>query len=217
MTLPSTLPSSLMQDWPKHYYEISDINLREACLLERLAGTSDSKADSEADQIRLFLLRQRFGNSPLPERIRKGMPLTISRPRPDLFLRAWLMLKASYHRGKPLFGKEKARAELCENLSALCIPSVSPGPHADSARYFPLLRAEWRNFAEVFLRSCMRDSAYRSPILGMFSVSDAQLATRIANEIDLVTQDIPGAFGLANDCADLRDIMLCAHAEHFSV
>lgn len=211
MTLPPALPAALMKDWPAHYYEISDINLREACLLELLTQTPDSRED----QIRLFLLRRRFGSSPVPERIRRGMPLVINRPRPDLFLRAWLMLKASCHRGSSLFGKERARTELLENLSALCIPAVSPGPYADSAHYFPLLRAEWKNFAGVFLRTCLRDSAYRSPILGIFSLSDAQLAARIANEIDLVTQDIPASFGLAKDCISLREVMLRAHAEHF--
>lgn len=207
----SSLPTEKLADWPAHYYELTDIDLREACLLHILK----EQPDSEDNKIRLMLLRRRFGSSREAQRILDGAPHRRRAPRPDAFLRAFILLKAGYHRGSSLLNRKREKAEFREHMRALCAPEFWPEPFYSAECCLPLLYAEWEDLARCFIGSCARDSSYRSALFGMISVSEESMAERIRSEILLVCEEIPQQFSAAEALLPLRDIMLRVHETYF--
>ncbi len=181
-----TLPKSeYLADWPSHYFEIADVNEREACLKQVLK----EHPDSAEDQRRLVLLQKRYG-----KRAKKN--------RGDLFMRAFMMILIAsvndFH-SLNITAKEK---ELIQNLKQLAILDFE----RDS-----LLEAEWTDFAEQYLNSCINSHSYRTTLFGAVTLSDETVARKIAREIDLVTRITPAAFHLDKESSLLHEIMKQAY------
>ncbi|MCH4193331.1 MAG: hypothetical protein LKF52_13565 [Butyrivibrio sp.] len=185
MQMKDRTDDELMRDWPAHYYEIEDIASREKCLQKILAESPESSADLR----RLSLLRTRYGEQ---HETNRG----------DRFMGAWMMIKISGNTGISFLNRRRAEKELRKNLENLCILGSEPDEY--------LIR-EWQNFAECFLRSCTQCKTYGSTLFGMFPLKDRSVAAKIAGEIDLVTKVLPSAFGLENECAVFRNIMIEAY------
>ncbi len=175
-----------MKDWPLHYFEIRDINTREACLKQYL----EEHPDSGEDKRRLELLQKRYGKKAVKN-------------RGDLFLRSFMMILIAenndFHGGNVTAKEKELRRELQE-LAVL-------GEKRDD-----LLREEWKDFSLRYLESCNSHS-YRSMLFGTIPLSDETVAFRIAKEIDQVTRIAPAYFHLEEECRELHEIMVAAYID----
>ena len=171
-----------LENWPKHYFEIKDIDQREICLKEILKTTPESEEDKE----RLDLFIRRYGERANHKPV-------------DKFMRGWMMILVSNKSQLSLVNHRKEELELKHNLRELCVLECQRGP---------LLAAEWEDFARAWLHTCLSSSAYSSTLFGMMKTSDHSIAMRIAREIDEGTRIIPARFHLEEECAPLHDIMV---------
>ena len=175
-----------LEDWPAHYYEIRDINVRESCLKKYLEKHPDSGADKE----RLEILGRRFGRRAMAE-------------RGDRFIKSYMMILVSYQNNFHSFDILKREKELKKGLKELCVLDAD-GFSED------ILRAEWEDFADVYLSTCSSHS-YRSTLFGIVTLKDEVVADKIASEIDTVTRLAPGQFNLEAECSGLREILVKAY------
>lgn len=171
-----------LEDWPKHYHEIKDIDQREACLNEILRQHPDS-AD---DLLRKDLFQRRFG-----ERAEKK-PI-------DKFMRGWMMIRISDKEKLSFINKKHQEKELRRNLAELCVLDCPENP---------FLEEEYQDFARTWIHTCVDSSSYKSTMFGMVQASDRNIAFRMANEIDAVTRTVPAQFGLEDSCRTLRTVMV---------
>ena len=177
-----------LKDWPLHYYEIEDISSREECLRRILEDSPGSSADSR----RLSLLHRRYGEQ---NEANRG----------DRFMGAWMMIKISGNTSINFLNRKHMEKELRKNLENLCVLGCEPDEY---------LVREWQDFAECFLRSCTQCKTYGSTLFGMFPLKDRSVASKIAQEIDLVTGILPAAFGLEKECAAFRNIMIDSYVNN---
>ncbi len=172
-----------LKEWPKHYYEIEDINMREACLKKYLKEHSDSLMDIR----RLEIFEKRFGKK-------------VKKERGDGFIKSFMMILVAYQNNLHSFDVTRRRKELVSELTSLCI--------LDFLRD-ELLYEEWRNFADVYMDTTTTHS-YRSTLFGVVTLKDEAVAARIAREIDSVTRLAPKEFHLESECEKLREIMIAS-------
>lgn len=194
-----TPDTNYLADWPIHYYEMEDINLRQQHLLYAI----EQQLDTAHDSLRLTLLQKRFGTS-------------LSEKRPDLFLRAWMMIKAGSASGTSFLNKKHQKKELLNCLETLGILDC---PTENSAA-LQVLTEEWQNFAHVFLANCAGSKSYCSTLFGMIPIKDSVVAEKIAIEIDLVTRTYPARFGLEEQMLPFRKVMAdiyCKRIENGSI
>lgn len=194
-----TPDSNYLANWPAHYYEIEDINLRQ----DHLRYAIEQQLDPVYDSLRLALLLKRFGN----DRNEK---------RPDLFLRAFMMIKAQSASGTSFLNKRRQKKELLTYLDTLGILNYPTEPPAAKQ----VLMEEWQNFSHVFLANCAGSKSYCSTLFGMIPIKDSIVAEKIAIEIDLVTRTYPARFDLAEQMLPLRNVMAdtyCKNIENGSV
>ncbi|MCR4654912.1 MAG: hypothetical protein K5770_01565 [Lachnospiraceae bacterium] len=170
-----------MADWPKHYYEIEDINMREACLKKYI----EEHPDSSADKRRLEIFERRYGKK-------------AKKDRGDEFIKSYMMILIAYTNNLHSFDALRKEKELSSDLKKLCVLDFEQDE---------LLFEEWKNFAEVYLSTCASHS-YRSTLFGFLTLKDDVVAMKIAKEIDTVTRLSPRQFNLENECLKLREIMI---------
>lgn len=193
-------------DWPEHYFEIKDIDQREALLREELA-----QHHRPEDERRLELLQHRY---PSGSYTKQG--------RTDAFIAAWMMLLIDGRAPVYFFNKKRLNREIRSHLRTLCIPVPESGASSgasgssspDESSPFipdPVLLEEWRDFSVLWLTTCIQDKTYHSLAFGMFSMSDQRLAQKIAREIHEVTCLIPGRFGLAELVKPFHEVMRHAY------
>ncbi len=176
-----TIKEEYMADWPKHYFEIENINEREACLKKYLEEHKDSKDDIR----RLELLQRRYGSKP-------------SKERGDLFLRSYMMILISYKNSLNITSTPRKEKVLRKDLSGLGVLDLE---------YDELLKAEWENLADIYLQTCEGHS-YRSTLFGFVTLKDDVVAAKIANEIDIVTRLAPREFHLEDECSKIREVFI---------
>ena len=174
-------------DWPGHYFDIKDINMREACLKKYIAEHPDSKEDKR----RLEIFERRFDKAGKKE-------------RGDRFIRSFMMILVSYKNNLHSFDVGKQERELRADLKELCVLDFE----CDE-----LLKAEWANFADIYLETCSTHS-YRSTLFGFVTLKDEVVADRMAYEIDIVTRLAPKQIKLEKECEALREIMVNAYITH---
>lgn len=180
----TAVQTDYLENWPAHYYDITDINKREDCLSEILRISPDSADDAR----RLEILRKRYGR--------------IRTKRPDLFMNAWLMIKVSGN-DRPTFLTRKTFArEVRSYLAALCLVDFE---------YSEVLREEWEDFARTCITSFANSKTYRSAVFGLMQVSDKNTALRIAHDIIDVTKTIPSWYGYEKEAEPLYHIMKNAY------
>ena len=177
-----TMPDEkAMKDWPQHYYEIEDANVREACLKQVLKEHPDSAEDLR----RLEILQKRYG-----KRAHKN--------RGDGFIRAFMMILIAATNDFHSLNINAKERELTDNLRQLAVLDFDRDD---------LLYEEWRDFSRQYLKSCVYSPSYRSTLFGAITLSDETVALKIAGEIDLVTRREPEAFHLGAECRKLHEIM----------
>ncbi len=178
------IQTNYLENWPMHYYEIPDINLREDCLLEIL----NKDPDSQDDIRRLEILRKRYGK--------------VRTKRPDLFMNAWLMIKVSGNERPSFLTRKTFARELRANLAALCLVDYEQSD---------VLVEEWEDFAKTCIKSFASSKTYRSAVFGLLQVGDRNTALRIASDIIEVTRTIPSWYGYEKEAEPLYHIMKNAY------
>lgn len=177
-----------LKDWPSHYYEIpTAIQRKEALKAAESQGIAVS-----SDGYRRELCEKRFFS-----RNDEGTS--------DLFMYAWMMIRAASESRMPLFGMKKLKKELESNMEKLCLFEYET--LCQEAR--ELLKKEWGDFAENFINSCVTSKNYGVllPWLGMGRSSDSAIAEMIAAEIFFVTREYPSHFDLDTQFTPLREVM----------
>ncbi|WP_026653412.1 DUF6553 family protein [Butyrivibrio proteoclasticus] len=109
-------------------------------------------------------------------------------------MKAWLMIQTMGQISVSFFNKKKLTKELMGYLEA-----------------FPQDGKELTDFAEYFVDACLHSRKYGTTIFGMVPMSEGGTATRLLEDIDLVTRDIPEKFGCAEAFGPLREALLSAH------
>ncbi len=186
MLLKKEIPTSYLENWPEHYYEIKNINEREDTLNIVL-----KENPNEDDILRLELLHTRFGK----EKKHK---------RADLFMRGWINCKTLSTEKIHFYNKKRMEKELREYLEDLCVINHERNH---------ILHEEWKSFSQEFILSCIDSHSYKQIAVGIGHVSDKNVAMRIAGDIDMITKKLPAMFSLDEQCKELNEIMISTYKE----
>lgn len=118
--------TAYLENWPAHYYEIKDIDLREKLLKEKLVDNQESTDDKR----RLEILERRYAG-----RISGGK-------RPDHFVGAWMNILIDGRPATTFFNKkriEKSSSSTTQTLAfsmtsttTFCSPSGRTSPSSGS-------------------------------------------------------------------------------------
>ncbi len=120
-------------------------------------------------------------------------------------MRAWMMIQVIGQTSVNFLNIKKLKKEMTEHLQVL-VEAAGAGDLAeakalsDIAGFFP----------EYFIDTCLTSKTYRTAVFGTMSMSDAGAATRIAQDVIEVTENIPRRFGLEEEARPLRKAMLGA-------
>ena len=171
-------PDEYLADWPAHYYELSP-DKRLAALNEHINRSPDS-----ADDLRRSELFQKRYDAAFK----------------DLFLQAWMMLKAADAQPSGFLMKRKFEQDVRKEFERLCI-------HTDSEPD-PVLKEEWVNFADSLIRMYLSSPSYRAAVFGMGAVNERNTALRLATEIETVTKTVPERASLQAAMQPFRAIVL---------
>ena len=182
-----TAPVNYLENWPEHYYDIKDIDEREALLLQVLNDHPESKED----QRRLLLRRKRYPDKKLPNGVRK-----------DNFIPSWMTILIEGRTNLHFYNRRRIEQEIRRCFTALCVLEDTPDP---------VLLNEWRQFAHLWITTCVNDRNYQATAFGMFRMKDQTLARKIAAEINEVTRVIPAKFGIEKEVGPFREIMRHAY------
>ena len=167
-----------LADWPKQYYELSP-DKRLAALNEQINRSPDSADDLRRSE----LFQKRYDAS-----------------FKDLFLQAWMMLKAADAQPSGFLMKRKFEQDVRKEFERLCI-------HTDSEPD-PVLKEEWVNFADSLIRMYLSSPSYRAAVFGMGAVNERNTALRLATEIETVTKTVPERASLQAAMQPFRAIVL---------
>ncbi|MCR5650830.1 MAG: hypothetical protein K6F86_06580 [Lachnospiraceae bacterium] len=115
----------------------------------------------------------------------------------DLFIRAFMMINVACKNNLHGLSINSEKKDLEKNLKQLGVI----GFERDD-----LLRAEWKDMANVYLNSCLTSHSYRSALSGMITLSDEKVARMIIDDIDTVLRKAPSKYGYEEDCSELLGI-----------
>ncbi|WP_036607829.1 DUF6553 family protein [Oribacterium sp. P6A1] len=182
------------ENWPLHYYEITDIDERERILkkiISDLRKETDSGSQSlnevlSQNERRLEILLKRY-----PEKKVNGV-------RVDNFIAAWMNLLITGRLGINFLNKGRIRKEVTQYLKDLCVLDFPTDE---------ILIKEWEDFAKFWIKSCVEDKTYDSTIFGLIRLNDKNLASKIAGDILDISYFIPSKFGYENDCKAFRSVL----------
>lgn len=177
---------TIFEEWPKHYYEISDPEARGNCLRKILQAHPDS-AD---DRRRLALYEGRFVKG------KNGWA--------DLYMRAWIELQVAADMRISRLNFKKRQADYRKGLSAFGLTDELPDA---------ILLAEWKDFAREYIEACAESRSYRTVALGFGKMSDETVAKKIIKDIWNIMMIVPKKLELDALCAPLRTVMLEVYAE----
>lgn len=167
-----------LKDWPSQFYSLSDVDIREKCLLRYL----DVHPDSIRDQRRQEIFYQRYG---------------IKDKKIDGYLYNWNLLKAESE-ASSFMNHRRRENNLRKYFIGLGVLNTS----IDEQQ-----KEEWKHFAKTFLENAISGSSYGSTLLGLGKVSDYNKAVRIANDIHTVTYSLAREVYLEKEASLLRTIM----------
>ncbi|MBO4375029.1 MAG: hypothetical protein J5829_07965 [Lachnospiraceae bacterium] len=115
----------------------------------------------------------------------------------DLFIRSFMMINVSFRNNLHGINLNDEKKELEKNLRQMGV--------LDQKRD-ELLKEEWKDFAKVYLKSCLTSHQYRSALSGMITLSDEKVAHMIIEDIDTVLRRAPERFGYGEDSRELYEI-----------
>ena len=172
----------LLEEWPFHFYETADPDLREKLIAEQI-----ERYHLEEDTKRSEVFHSRYDFS-------QNEPA-------DLFMQAWLMLKIESDT-KPSFLNRASKKRILEKYAGQL--------HLFEAND-PYLQMEWKNFAMSYIRICCENKSYGTVAFGLYTMKDEWTANKLAAEIDAVTGIYPAYFDSAKLFAPLRKAMIEAY------
>lgn len=181
-----------LQNWPEHYYEIETASKRK----EYLEKALNQKLDPIYDPYRMNFLEKRFFSQKKKETT-------------DAFMHAWMMIKASSATGVSFFGKKRQQQELVSYMKELCLFDYKP----ESEEEVQVLHDEWEDFAKRWISSCVGSKNYCSTLFGLVRIKDAAIATKMIEEIDLVTRTYPANFQLSQAFLPFREILISVYCQ----
>lgn len=173
--------TGMLDDWPKHFYEVEDAALRRKALFAHMKTDPGSKGDDERMKV-LDLRYDENGN--------------------DLFMRAWMLLKMKENEGRSFFFRKRQTDEVRACLHRL---GILDAEHTEQ------LHREWQAFSGQMIRRYAASPAYRAAAFGMARVSEENTARRIAHEIIQVTDIIPKRYGFAAEMEEFRAVFRNAY------
>ncbi len=176
-----------LKDWPLHYFDIKDINMRHACLKKYVED--HPKAEDEKKRLEIF--EKRFGKREKKERA-------------DQFIKSFMMILISFRNNLNGLNINRREKDLKNELKKLCVLD---------REYDDILGKEWENLAEVYLMTCSTHS-YRSTLFGFVTLKDDVVGDRMASEIDIVTRLAPKQIGLEKECLKLREAFVNTFISH---
>lgn len=184
MLLKREVNTDYLDEWPKHYHEISDIKEREQVLLYVLKEHPDSLEEKK----RMEIFQRRF---------------EISKDKKyDRFMRGWINLKTLTTERVHFFNRKRMEKEFRNCLKDLAIMDCERSE---------LLKEEWKSFASDLILSCIDSHSYKQIAVGLGHVSDKNVAMRLAGDIDSITRILPSTFSLEEECKDFNEIMIEAY------
>jgi hypothetical protein len=172
------------EEWPKHYYEIKDIDDRETLLNEVLNNNPSSPDDLRRKEI----LRQRYREP------------SVKGNRKDFFMEAWMFLVIDGKTSFNFFNKKFLTKRFMNDYIQL---GIDLGNEPDR-----FLLDEWNDFADLLIRANSSDKSYGSLAFGMMKMSDKNLSKKMAEEINEATLYIPEEIGISDALQPLRSIMI---------
>ncbi len=194
------------EDWPKHYYEIPDIDIRETTLRKMIAFVdSVEQTDSSIsnDSLNMYSSSSEYVISSAKDKrrleilLRRYPAAQKNHPRIDRFTAAWMDLLIDSRIGINFLNKGRVEKDVTRCLKDLLVIDFDTDD---------ILCLEWTNFAEFWIKSCVNDRTYDSTAFGLLRLSDSRLGKKIASEIIAVTYTLPARFGYLEACSPLRDI-----------
>lgn len=167
-----------LKDWPSQYNLIPNKEIKLACLNTVL----EINPDSIDDLRRLEIYKLRYNT--------KGIVK-------DNFFYALSMLKAASKTTVNFFNRNRLQKEIISYLKLLGILDFERDD---------LLIAEWRSFCSEYIKLAGNSRQYRTTLLGMIEINDKNVASRLANDIFVVTYQVPKLFYLDKECDLFRQI-----------
>lgn len=176
-----------LENWPQHYYEIADSVKRKEVLLTAI----EQKLDPKQDALRLKLYEKRYGLT------KKKNANT------DIFIHAWMMIKASNAAGVSRFQKKQKQKELRQLMKDLGILDFPEAPKEEQE----IIKAEWACFTRLYINYCTNNKTYCSTLFGFIPIKEEIVAEKLADEIDLVTRRYPKVLDLADSFIPFRKVV----------
>jgi hypothetical protein len=152
------------------------------------------------EKIRLILNERRYGTY---------SPAQPDDSKKDLFLNAWMMIKASSATGISKISRRFKQKEMEPYLRTLCIRDFPCDDHEG----FLLREEEWELFARKLISICTESRGYCSTLFGMVPLKNETVAQKIAEEIVLVTKKYPSALGLYDEMKPFSDVVIRVYCQ----
>ena len=112
-------------------------------------------------------------------------------------MKAWLMIQVIGQTSINFINAKKLKREMEQHLAALMYPGEFWTPEE-----------KLKDFSEYFIDSCLHSKPYTTAVFGIMSMSESGAATRLAQDIIEVTQNIPTRFGLAAEARTIHNVFL---------
>lgn len=167
-------------NWHNEFYECTDLFYRKD-IIEAQTKTNNTKDTKE--RMKVFEKRYDFSNTPAI----------------DHFISAWLTLRMYNNPSFLSANIKKAKDEIKELSKKLCVIDNEVNDY---------LKDEWRNFARLYIHTCMNSRTYSARLLFFFKLKEEELAKKIAEDIDYGTRAIPSIAELSEYYLPLREIFI---------
>lgn len=169
----------------EEWNKIKDINKREQAVKDYL---KENPQDESAEEY-LAVLQQRYGKARM-------------RNRPDHFAHACIMMHVLSDKKVNALNKRSLQSEYRTYLEELYITKEP----SDA------LKKEWRRFASDYIVMTLKSNS-RAAFLGMGHRNEHTAAQHVAEEINLLVNELPHRFGMEEEMAVFRAIMIEAYLE----
>lgn len=117
-------------------------------------------------------------------------------------MKAWMMIQVIGQTSVNFLNVKKLSKEMRQHLNTLL--GYTHNDNNEDLSGLDEALEELLDFAEYFIDSCKDSKSYRAAIFGTMSMSDMGAATKLAEDIDRVTYEIPEKFGLEDQFAPVR-------------
>lgn len=171
-----TYKPEYLEDWPVHFYELTDAPVRLQCIKEYMKAHPDAAEEKR----RFEIFNHRYSS-------------IISLQ--DNYYYGWVMLK-SVSESSTFMNRTRRENDLRRYF-------IDLGVLSENCDEYQL--KEWENFANDFVRKSIRGNSYGKQFMGLGHVSDHDKAIRLANDINTVLAVLPREIYLEKQAATLKN------------